>query len=112
MRGRIYGRYTLPVPSANADEYARWRHEDLEHMDADQLKCELAEVLKAINAAKSGQLIRRSHTLDGKAPGPAYGAYVAMSGTKAIWPVTWLEERRAALEARIQGVPPWQPGND
>lgn len=112
MRGRIYGGYTIPVPSANADEYARWRNQDLEGMDADQLRCELAEVLKAINAIKSGQLIRRSHTLDGKAPGPALGAYVTMSGTEAKWPITWLEERRTALEAHIQGVPPWQPGSD
>lgn len=111
MRGLIYEGYTLPVPSANADEYARWSHEDLEGMDHDALRCEYAEVLKAINKAKGGQHIRRSWSTQGAAPGPAPAAYVAVAGRGAMTPIQWLTERRERLEDALSKAAPWQPRN-
>lgn len=111
MRPPIYVAYTLPVPSANADEYARWRHEDLEGMDHDALRCELAEVLKAIDALKRGQRLRRSQSTQGAAPGPAPAAYVAVAGRGAETPMQWLTERRERLEDALSKAASWQPRN-
>ena len=111
MRPRIYGGYTLPVPSANADEYARWTHQDLEGMGADRLRCELAEVLKAIDALKRGQRLRRAQSARGKAPGPAVSAYVAIAGRGVQAPGQWLAERRERLEDALRKGASWQPRN-
>lgn len=111
MRGLIYGAYTLPVPSANADEYARWRHEDLEAMDHDSLRCERAEVLKAIEALKRGQRLRRAQSTKGKAPGPALTAYIAIAGRGVASPMQWLTERRERLEDALGKVSSWQPSD-
>lgn len=111
MRPLIYGAYTLPVPSANADEYARWRHEDLEGMDHDALRCELSEVLKAMDALKRGHHLRRSWSTQGAAPGPAPAAYVALAGREAMTPMQWLTERRERLEDALSKGASWQPRN-
>lgn len=111
MRPPIYGGYRLPNPTLNADEYARWKHKDLESMDLDQLRYELTEVRKALSETKGGKRLRREQGPNANAPGPATTAYIAIAGQNVQNAQAWLTERREALEACIQGVPPWQPGN-